>query len=277
MPARAVAARRRHRRPDRRTDAHRRGRAPPGGGPRRAPAHLRRQSADPARVALQRLSGLDEEKFNCCVDLGYAALDTIGNADETRRWAEALHYDSLIVVTASYHMPRSLAELARAMPNDQAHSRIPSCRKDLRRRRLVARRHRHAHSGLGIPEVPARRGAPRRRARRWARGTRARSHLRRPSASSNPDDIAARCSARSSFAAAFYVVTALFLRARLVAVLRAALLGDGGPQDCTRIASLLAAREDRRHAPRGARRTRSCPRAPTSSSPSTSRRGTRSR
>ncbi|MGE0023142.1 MAG: YdcF family protein, partial [Hyphomicrobium sp.] len=37
--------------------------------------------------------------------------------DETRRWAEALGYDRLIVVTASYHMPRSLAELAREMPN----------------------------------------------------------------------------------------------------------------------------------------------------------------
>ncbi|MCC7253599.1 YdcF family protein [Hyphomicrobium sp.] len=69
------------------------------------------------RPSLLKISGLDEKTFNCCVDLGYAALNTIGNADETRRWAEALGYDRLIVVTASYHMPRSLAELARAMPN----------------------------------------------------------------------------------------------------------------------------------------------------------------
>jgi uncharacterized SAM-binding protein YcdF (DUF218 family) len=69
------------------------------------------------RPSLLKISGLDEETFNCCVDLGYAALNTIGNADETRRWAEALGYDRLIVVTASYHMPRSLAELAREMPN----------------------------------------------------------------------------------------------------------------------------------------------------------------
>jgi len=68
------------------------------------------------RPSLLRISGLDEELFNCCVDLGYAALNTVGNADETRRWAEALGYQRLIVVTASYHMPRSLAELARAMP-----------------------------------------------------------------------------------------------------------------------------------------------------------------
>ena len=69
------------------------------------------------RSSLIKISGLDEQTFSCCVDLGYAALNTVGNADETRRWAEAFGYDRLIVVTASYHMPRSLAELARAMPN----------------------------------------------------------------------------------------------------------------------------------------------------------------
>lgn len=85
------------------------------------------------RASLLRISGLDEKTFSCCVDLGYAALNTIGNADETRRWAEALGYDRLIVVTASYHMPRSLAELARAMPNIEliAHPVAPDA---LRRR-----------------------------------------------------------------------------------------------------------------------------------------------
>ncbi|MFA5951232.1 MAG: YdcF family protein [Hyphomicrobium sp.] len=68
------------------------------------------------RPSLLKLSGLEEKKFDCCVDLGYAALDTVGNAAEARRWAEALRYKKLIVVTASYHMPRSIAELARVMP-----------------------------------------------------------------------------------------------------------------------------------------------------------------
>ena len=74
-----------------------------------------------------KLSGLDEPDFDCCVDLGYAALDTIGNADETRAWAEARNYESLIVVTASYHMPRSLAELARVLPGTKliAHPVMP--------------------------------------------------------------------------------------------------------------------------------------------------------
>lgn len=69
------------------------------------------------RQDLIRISGLGEQEFNCCVDIGYTALDTIGNADETRSWAEAMRFDTLIVVTSSYHMPRSIAELARELPN----------------------------------------------------------------------------------------------------------------------------------------------------------------
>jgi uncharacterized SAM-binding protein YcdF (DUF218 family) len=53
----------------------------------------------------------------CCVDLGRRALNTAGNAVETRRWAERHGFHSLIVVTSGYHMPRTLMELAREMPN----------------------------------------------------------------------------------------------------------------------------------------------------------------
>jgi uncharacterized SAM-binding protein YcdF (DUF218 family) len=69
-----------------------------------------------SRDELMRLSGLDASRFGCCVDLGYRALDTIGNAGEARLWAGAKGYRSLIVVTSSYHMPRSMAELSREMP-----------------------------------------------------------------------------------------------------------------------------------------------------------------
>jgi uncharacterized SAM-binding protein YcdF (DUF218 family) len=68
------------------------------------------------KKALLEISGLPEDKFDCCVDVGYAALDTVGNASETRAWAATHGYGSLIVVTASYHMPRSLAELSLALP-----------------------------------------------------------------------------------------------------------------------------------------------------------------
>jgi uncharacterized SAM-binding protein YcdF (DUF218 family) len=71
------------------------------------------------KKALIEISGLPEDKFDCCVDIGYAALDTAGNANETRAWAASHGYDSLIVVTASYHMPRSLAELSLAMPTTE--------------------------------------------------------------------------------------------------------------------------------------------------------------
>ena len=69
--------------------------------------------------ALMKITGLPEQTFDCCVDLGYAALDTTGNAIETRSWAATRRYASLIVVTASYHMPRSLAELSMALPAAQ--------------------------------------------------------------------------------------------------------------------------------------------------------------
>jgi uncharacterized SAM-binding protein YcdF (DUF218 family) len=52
----------------------------------------------------------------CCVDLDHSALNTLGNAAETRRWVKEREFRSLIVVTSSYHMPRSMAELARQLP-----------------------------------------------------------------------------------------------------------------------------------------------------------------
>jgi len=55
--------------------------------------------------------------LDCCIDLGRDAADTIGNAAETRRWAKAQGFSSLIVVTSDYHMPRSMSELASAMPD----------------------------------------------------------------------------------------------------------------------------------------------------------------
>jgi len=55
--------------------------------------------------------------LDCCVDLDHRAQDTIGNAAEAREWADERGFASLIVVTSGYHMPRSMAELAFAMPD----------------------------------------------------------------------------------------------------------------------------------------------------------------
>lgn len=72
-------------------------------------------------VDLKALAGTIDRNLEvalaCCVDLGRDARDTIGNAAEARDWVKTKGYGSLIVVTSDYHMPRSMAELAEAMPD----------------------------------------------------------------------------------------------------------------------------------------------------------------
>lgn len=60
--------------------------------------------------------------YDCCVDLGFAAANTVGNARETEEWAKAKGYHSLIVVTADYHMPRAMLELHAALPDTTLHA-----------------------------------------------------------------------------------------------------------------------------------------------------------
>ena len=55
--------------------------------------------------------------WDCCVDLGFRAEDTRGNAAETAGWTRRRGYRSLIVVTADYHMPRALLELRASLPD----------------------------------------------------------------------------------------------------------------------------------------------------------------
>ena len=54
--------------------------------------------------------------LNCCVDLDYSAVNTLGNAVGTRQWMLKNGFHSLIVVTSAYHMPRALAELSHQLP-----------------------------------------------------------------------------------------------------------------------------------------------------------------
>lgn len=55
-------------------------------------------------------------RFDCCVDLGRSAANTHGNAAEAATWTKAHGYRRIMIVTASYHMPRSLAEFGAEMP-----------------------------------------------------------------------------------------------------------------------------------------------------------------
>ena len=54
--------------------------------------------------------------FDCCVDLDYEAETTLGNAQHTAEWVRARGYDSLVIVTSDFHMPRALLELKAALP-----------------------------------------------------------------------------------------------------------------------------------------------------------------
>jgi uncharacterized SAM-binding protein YcdF (DUF218 family) len=62
------------------------------------------------------LMPLYSKLFNCCVDLDRSALNTFGNAIETKRWAVEHNFNSLIVVTSNWHMPRAMAEMRHQLP-----------------------------------------------------------------------------------------------------------------------------------------------------------------
>lgn len=66
---------------------------------------------------LLSLSRQDPAEVECCIDLGYEADDTRGNAAETAAWMRAEGFASLRLVTANYHMPRSLLQFRRTMPD----------------------------------------------------------------------------------------------------------------------------------------------------------------
>ena len=65
---------------------------------------------------LLRVSQQSPADLECCVALGYEADSTRGNARETAGWLNEQGLRSLRLVTAAYHMPRSLLEFRRAMP-----------------------------------------------------------------------------------------------------------------------------------------------------------------
>ncbi len=56
--------------------------------------------------------------FNCCIDLGFRAVDTRSNALETARWVARNNVKSLRLVTHDWHMRRAMLELSIALPDD---------------------------------------------------------------------------------------------------------------------------------------------------------------
>jgi uncharacterized SAM-binding protein YcdF (DUF218 family) len=68
------------------------------------------------RGEIARLMPEHERWFTCCVDIDHSAT-TIGNAIETRQWVKSRGFQSLIVVTANFHIPRALVELGHELPD----------------------------------------------------------------------------------------------------------------------------------------------------------------
>ena len=56
-------------------------------------------------------------RFDCCVDIDYAAEDTHGNAEQAADWTHGHGFKSVVLVTARDHMPRSLREFQNLMPD----------------------------------------------------------------------------------------------------------------------------------------------------------------
>ena len=68
---------------------------------------------------LQAATGGDKALFSCCVDIDRAALDTVGNAEESVKWVRTHAYGRVILVTNNYHMPRSLLEMSRLLDKEE--------------------------------------------------------------------------------------------------------------------------------------------------------------
>jgi uncharacterized SAM-binding protein YcdF (DUF218 family) len=69
------------------------------------------------REELLRVLGPAAERSACCIVLGHEAETTAGNARETANWMSGEGYNSLRLVTSWYHLPRSLLEFRRTMPD----------------------------------------------------------------------------------------------------------------------------------------------------------------
>ncbi|MAL10144.1 MAG: hypothetical protein CMF74_10830 [Maricaulis sp.] len=66
---------------------------------------------------LRAAMGASAPLFDCCVDLGREAADTVGNARETAAWVAEHGFDRVLIVTNDYHLPRSLLEMRAQMPD----------------------------------------------------------------------------------------------------------------------------------------------------------------
>ncbi|MEO5707785.1 MAG: YdcF family protein [Alteraurantiacibacter sp.] len=60
--------------------------------------------------------GVERPLMDCCITLGFSALDTRGNARETAEWMARNRFTSLRLVTSDWHMRRTAVELGSRLP-----------------------------------------------------------------------------------------------------------------------------------------------------------------
>lgn len=60
--------------------------------------------------------GVSEQQMECCVTLGFAAVDTRSNAAEAAKWVAQNDITTVRLVTSDWHMWRAAGELDRALP-----------------------------------------------------------------------------------------------------------------------------------------------------------------
>ncbi len=68
---------------------------------------------------LLRIQEQAPDRLRCCIVLGHMAENTVGNAEETADWVATEGIGSIRLVTAGYHMRRSLLELRAMMPSTE--------------------------------------------------------------------------------------------------------------------------------------------------------------
>ena len=74
------------------------------------------RTVKPAELAAA--NDVDQQLFECCVDLGRESVDTRSNAQETARWVDKNKFKTVRLVTTDWHMPRARFELSRQLGED---------------------------------------------------------------------------------------------------------------------------------------------------------------
>ena len=59
-----------------------------------------------------------DRMMECCVTLGYLAVDTRSNAGEAREWLAKNGFKTVRLVTTDWHMPRASSEFEETLPDD---------------------------------------------------------------------------------------------------------------------------------------------------------------